>query len=148
MELTTITNQALCNIIGSNGVTYSQSKNIFLSNGYESAAGNVYYKGMRMSDRIAVVYDLGQGYAHLFLNGIQLYGFRGKEKVLLASKSFCCYFFSETSARREVEQMVVDLLTAQLKLMGHAISNDVICSEASKLVSAVMENNPSRLLHA
>lgn len=42
MELTTITNQALCNIIGSNGVTYSQSKNIFLSNGYESAAGNVY----------------------------------------------------------------------------------------------------------
>jgi hypothetical protein len=77
-----------------------------------------------------------------------LYGFRGKEKVLLASKSFCCYFFSETSARREVEQMVVDLLTAQLKLMGHAISNDVICSEASKLVSAVMENNPSRLLHA
>jgi hypothetical protein len=44
--------------------------------------------------------------------------------------------------------MVVDLLTAQLKLMGHAISNDVICSEASKLVSAVMENNPSRLLHA
>jgi hypothetical protein len=37
-----ITNQALCIIIGSNGVTYSQSKNIFLSNGYESVAGNVY----------------------------------------------------------------------------------------------------------
>lgn len=147
MELSRITNEALCKIIGTNGVTYNQGKNIFLSSGYESAAGNVYYKGMRMSDRLAVVYNFGQGYAYLFLNGIQIYGYRGTEKVLLASKSFSCCTFSESWAKRKVEEMLEELLKGQLKLMGHSVDDNVICSEVRNLVTDVMRNSPNRMLN-
>lgn len=51
-------------------LTYNPEKNVYLTLGYTSAAGNTYYKAIRLSDRLAVYYHIGEGYAHTFLNGI------------------------------------------------------------------------------
>ena len=44
--------------------TYNPEKNVYLTLGYTSAAGNTYYKAIRLSDRLAVYYHIGEGYAH------------------------------------------------------------------------------------
>lgn len=81
-NLSTLVETALPTLSGS-AVTYCAAKNIYLSSGYTSAAGNTYFQGLRLSDRIIINYDFGQGYAYLFLNGIRIYGFNGREKNLL-----------------------------------------------------------------
>ena len=58
-------------------LTYNAAKNVYLTLGYTSAAGNMYYKAIRVSNRLAVYYELGQGYAHTFLNGIKLFCWDG-----------------------------------------------------------------------
>ena len=65
-------------------ITYNAAKNIFLSQGYISAAGNMYYKAIRISDRLVVFYELGQGYKYTFLNGIKLFAFDGQKATLIA----------------------------------------------------------------
>ena len=40
-------------------LTYNPARNVYLSMGYTSVAGNTYYKAIRVSDRLAVYYDLG-----------------------------------------------------------------------------------------
>ena len=44
-------------------LTYNAAKNVYLTLGYTSAAGNMYYQAVRFSNRLAVYYDIGQGYA-------------------------------------------------------------------------------------
>ena len=141
------TNEVLNKLMGANGVTYNQQKNIYLSSAYESAAGNVYYKGMRCSDRLVIVYSLGQGYKYLFLNQIDIYGFNGKEKVLLASKSFFCNTFSEASARHTAVGMLEEFLQGQKRMLGSSVLDSELSGMANCLVDGAIENRVSRLLN-
>lgn len=70
-SLALIAAKALPALSGSS-LTYNAEKNVYLTLGYTSAAGNTYYRAIRLSDRLAVYYHIGQGYAHTFLNGITL----------------------------------------------------------------------------
>ena len=54
-------------------LTYNAAKNVYLTLGYTSAAGNMYYKAIRVSKKLAVFYHIGEGYARTFLNGITLF---------------------------------------------------------------------------
>ena len=61
MALATVVNAVLPALSGSK-VTYNEKHNIFLSQGYTSAAGNTYFQGIRLSDRLIVNFDFGQGW--------------------------------------------------------------------------------------
>ena len=65
-SLALIAAKALPALSGSS-LTYNAEKNVYLTLGYTSAAGNTYYRAIRLSDRLAVYYHIGQGYAHTFL---------------------------------------------------------------------------------
>ena len=84
-SLSHVVDKALPALSGSS-VTYNAQNNIFLTNGYTSAAGNTYYQGIRLSDRIIVKYSIGEGYAHTFLNGVEVYGYNGLDKKLIGSR--------------------------------------------------------------
>ena len=56
-------------LINSN-ISYSSVANAFLSKGYTSTAGNTYFNSIRVAEGILIKEDVGQGYAHTFLNGI------------------------------------------------------------------------------
>ena len=58
-RLISLVEKALPAMSGSQ-VTYCQRSNIFLSSGYTSAAGNTYFQGIRLSDRIIINYDLSE----------------------------------------------------------------------------------------
>lgn len=113
-----------------NNVNYSQVANMFLSNGYTSAAGNTYQEGLRLSRYVAVNFSIGHGYCHSFLNGIRLYTWDGQKPKLVREKTFSCFFWSETAAKDECVYMLKEHLRNSCKMMGLGQPSD---SELVKL---------------
>ncbi len=107
-------------------LTYNVSKNVFLTQGFTSAAGNMYYRAIRLSDRLAVYYDLGQGYAYTFLNGIKLFCWDGNKAKLIAQKYWGgsdYRVFNEQFAKEQSIMMLKDYLAGQLKAQGAYVSD-------------------------
>ncbi len=134
--LQTIATKALPALSGEQ-VTYNAARNVFLSQGYTSAAGNTYYKAVRLSNRLVVYYELGQGYAYTFLNGIKLFCFDGQKAQLIAQKYWggCDYrVFSEQFAKEQSILMLKGFLEGQLKLQGAHVSEQELASFARGMV--------------
>ena len=134
--LQTIAAKALPALSGES-LTYNAAKNVFLTLGYTSAAGNMYYKAVRLSNRLVVYYELGQGYAYTFLNGIKLFCFDGPKTRLIAQKSWggCDYrIFSEQYAKEQSILMLKGFLEGQLKLQGARINEQDLASFARGMV--------------
>lgn len=139
-----MTNTALQTIVAKNlpalsgeSIAYNAAKNIFLTQGYTSAAGNMYYKAIRLSNRLMVYYELGQGYIHTFLNGIKLYCFDGQKANLIAQKYWggCDYrIFNEQFAKEQSILMLSNFLAGQLKAQGAQVSNQEIFSFAYNMI--------------
>jgi hypothetical protein len=139
-----MTNTALQTIVAKNlpalsgeSITYNAAKNIFLTRGYTSAAGNMYYKAIRISDRLAVYYDLGQGYKYTFLNGIKLFCWDGQKAKVIAQKYWggCDYrVFNEQFAKEQSVLMLSNFLAGQLKAQGAQVSNQEIISFAYNMI--------------
>ena len=137
-------NTALQTIVAKNlpslsgeSVTYNAAKNIFLTQGYTSVAGNMYYKAIRISDRLVVYYDLGQGYKYTFLNGIKLFCWDGQKAKVIAQKYWggCDYrVFSEQFAKEQSILMLSNFLAGQLKAQGAQVSNQEIFSFAYNMI--------------
>ncbi len=142
--MTTLMNTALQSIaakalpaLSGKQVTYNAAKNVFLSQGYTSAAGNMYYKAIRLSNRLMVYYDLGQGYAYTFLNGIKLFCFDGQKANLIAQKYWggCDYrIFSEQFAKKQSVLMLKGYLEGQMKLQGARVSDQELSGFARSMV--------------
>lgn len=118
-------------------ITYNAAKNIFLSQGYISAAGNMYYKAIRISDRLVVFYELGQGYKYTFLNGIKLFAFDGQKATLIAQKywgSSNWVIFNEYFAREQSILMLKGFLEGQLKLQGAHVSDQDVMTYSRTLI--------------
>lgn len=118
-------------------ITYNAAKNVFLSMGYTSAAGNMYYRAIRLSNRLIVYYDLGQGYIHTFLNGIKLYCFDGQKANLIAQKYWGGYdyrIFNEQFAKEQSILMLRNFLEGQLKIQGAYVSEQEIYSYARNMI--------------
>ena len=118
-------------------LTYNAAKNVYLTLGYTSAAGNTYYKAVRLSNRLVVYYDLGQGYAYTFLNGIKLFCFDGKKTNLIAQKYWggCDWrVFNEQFAKEQSILMLKDFLAGQQKLQGTHVSDQETTAFARNLI--------------
>jgi hypothetical protein len=118
-------------------ITYNAAKNIFLSQGYVSAAGNMYYKAIRITDRLVVFYELGQGYKYTFLNGIKLFAFDGQKATLIAQKywgSSNWVIFNEYFAREQSILMLKGFLEGQLKLQGATVSDQEVMAYSRTLI--------------
>ena len=118
-------------------ITYNAAKNIFLTPGYTSAAGNMYYKAIRISDRLAVYYDLGQGYKYTFLNGIKLFCWDGQKAKVIAQKYWGGYdyrVFNEQFAKEQSILMLSNFLAGQLKAQGAQVNSQEIFSFAYNMI--------------
>ena len=139
-----MTNTTLQTIVAKNlpalsgeSITYNAAKNVFLSMGYTSAAGNMYYRAIRLSNRLIVYYDLGQGYIHTFLNGIKLYCFDGQKANLIAQKYWGGYdyrIFNEQFAKEQSILMLRNYLEGQLKIQGAYVCEQEIYSYARNMI--------------
>lgn len=121
--------------LSGSSLTYDPVHDFYHTMGYTSAAGNTYFKAIRLSDRLIVYYDLRIGYAYTFLNGITLFGYNGRDIRLLSKKSFNCFFFNEYDAKRQSEIMLKEYIDGQAKMAGEYLPEAQILSFAQRLIS-------------
>lgn len=117
--------------------TYNPEKNVYLTSGYTSAAGNTYYKAIRLSNRLAVYYHIGEGYAHTFLNGITLFAWNGQKANIIAQKFWggCNWrCFNERTAKEESIIMLKDFLAGQAKAMGSVIADSQLLAFSRNMI--------------
>lgn len=137
-SLALIAAKALPALSGSS-LTYNAEKNVYLTLGYTSAAGNTYYRAIRLSDRLAVYYHIGQGYAHTFLNGITLFAWNGQKANIIAQKFWggCNWrCFNERSAKEESILMLKDFLKGQAKAMGSMVAESQLLDSSRNMIEA------------
>lgn len=134
-----LVNTALPALSGSK-VHYNSRSNMLETSGYTSAAGNTYYQGILLNDRIIINFDLGQGYAYLFLNGIRVYGYDGDVKRLIGSRVYNCCSYSNDFAMRQVVEIVIDYMKAQMKLMNNSCDENTVRSFSQKLVESTFSS--------
>ena len=95
-------------------LTYNPERNVFLTMGFTSTLGNTYYNAMRLSSRILVCYEIGEGYKHTFLNGITIFRIDNNHLSAIAQRVWggCNWVkFSELVAAN----LSIDMLTKVLK---------------------------------
>lgn len=137
-SLALVAAKALPALSGSS-LTYNAEKNVYLTLGYTSAAGNTYYRAIRLSDRLAVYYHIGQGYAHTFLNGITLFAWNGQKANIIAQKFWggCNWrCFNERSAKEESILMLKDFLKGQAKAMGSMVAESQLLDFSRGMIEA------------
>lgn len=83
------------------GIIYNDVARMFLTPAWVSNAGNAYQEGLRISDKIAVTYNIGHGYAHTFLNGIRLFRYEGGKTMLIGERNFNNYWWNERDVNSE-----------------------------------------------
>lgn len=118
-------------------ITYNPEKNLFLTLGYTSAAGNTYYRAIRVSERLVVYYHIGEGYSCSFLNGITLYCWEGQKAKLIAQKTWGGMdyrFFSEEYAKEQSILMLRDYLQGQAKALGTQVSDQQMLSFSRDMI--------------
>ena len=140
-SLALVAAKALPALSGSS-LTYNPEKNVYLTLGYTSAAGNTYYKAIRLSDRLAVYYHIGEGYAHTFLNGITLFAWNGQKANIIAQKfwgrsNWRC--FSERTAKEESIIMLKDFLAGQAKSMGSVIADSQLLAFSRNMIEETQQ---------
>ena len=143
--LSLVAAKALPALSGSS-LTYNPEKNVYLTMGYTSAAGNTYFKAVRFSDRLAIYYDIGEGYYHTFLNGITLFCWDGKKAKIVAQRSWggcgnwCC--FSERFAQGQAVDMLKEYLRGQAKMLQKTIDEQQLLAFSEAMVA---ETNQRRI---
>jgi hypothetical protein len=108
--------------------------------------GHTYFQGIQLSDRVAVVYNIGQGgYGSnpLFLNGVTVYCFDGKEKKIIGKWSPSSWeFYSDLLARNVATQLLFDYLKSQMRIQGAYIEDSELRSFATAQIRAAATNRP------
>ena len=120
-------------------LTYNPAKNVFLTQGWTSHAGNTYYRAVRGTNGIVIIFDIGEGYAYTFLNGITIVGFDGQQPRIIAKKQWggCGNWveFDENRAKQKTKDILCDYLLSEAKQLGQ----DVTTSEARDFAESLIE---------
>ena len=129
--------------LSGSSLTYNPEKNVYLTLGYTSAAGNTYYKAIRLSDRLAVYYHIGEGHTHSFLNGITLFAWNGQKAKVIAQKLWGGYnnwrYFNERTAKEESIIMLKDFLAGQAKAMGSIIADSQLLAFSRNMIEETQQ---------
>lgn len=135
-NLPAIINKAFPTLSRSN-MTYNVAKNIFLSQGYTSAAGNTYFQALRFSDKLAVVVDVGEGYRYTFLNGIKLFCWNGQKAELIGQRTWggCSWvIFNEGFVQQQCISMLKDYLVGMAKMLGGGVNERQLLEISREMV--------------
>lgn len=113
-------------------VTFSHNLNALVGAGYTSMAGNTYFNALRMADGLLIKEDIGEGYAHTFLNGLHIYDIH--TKALICEKLFHCKLYSRATAKQSAVKMLINILE-QAAAKDNVLLNRI---EVQKTVSEIV----------
>lgn len=126
----------------SNTPVWNESLKMFIIDEYESANGNRYYSGVRISNRIVIVEHIGMYHTFTYLDGIDIYMFNGQERKLLSQAKYDKMFYDVNFIREQTTQALRDYVRLQAAMTGAGITDDLIDAE----VNAIVDNSYQSLL--
>ncbi|MFV0555305.1 MAG: hypothetical protein ACK5LR_11480 [Mangrovibacterium sp.] len=112
---------------------YSEIANSFLSGGYTSAMGNTYFNSVWFVDGLAILANIGQGYAYTFLNGLKIINLADKEVVSYECYN-CHYYSKDTVIADTVRQLAHSIIESAQKKGIRVNCNDVVQKVQSKII--------------
>jgi hypothetical protein len=124
--------------------SYSDVANAFLSSGYTSSAGNTYFNSIRVAEGILIKEDVGQGYAHTFLNGIKIFSI--KDKTLLADKSFNNVRYNKTRIKIEAKKLLLKMLVDSSFREGYTLNYTKAEEVIDNLLNRALNENQNDLI--
>lgn len=115
---------------------WNEGEKMFISDEYQSAKGNWYYKGLRFSDRLAIVEKVGLFHSFKYIDEIEVYTFNEKSRTLIGSHKFEKTIYDKDLIQNKAKEMVSDYIASQMKLQNLPVRRDSIVSEVDKIVGA------------
>lgn len=117
-------------------VKYNSSSQMYETERYVSTAGNAYFRGLKISDRVVLEFCCGDGWCHRFINCIRIYCFNGNDKQLIASQPYDSQIYSDDFCRRECIRLLSNYLKSQAEMVGGVVEDSTIQDFAKQLVAA------------
>ena len=94
---------------------WDEGQKMFIIDEHESFSGNRSYRGVRFSDRVGLVDQIGKFYNWTYINSIELYAFNGANLELIQERSYKRKFRDDKMIRLESEDMVRGYLAGMYK---------------------------------
>lgn len=121
---------------------WNESLKMFITDEYESASGNRYYNGIRISNRIVIVEHIGMYHAFNYLDGIDIYMFDDEQRKLIAQEKYDKQFYDVNFIREASKRILRNYARSQAALTGTQITDEMIDAE----VNAIIDNSYQSLL--
>ena len=119
---------------------YNESQRMFISSNYTSAAGHLYYKGIRFSDRLVMIEQVGLYHNWTYIDGVELYAFNGNERVLIAKKQFDKEFYNMEFIKKEVKQILQSYFKSQTLFTNENTSEEYLLQQTEQILDTLYEN--------
>lgn len=136
----------------SNTPVWNESLKMFITDEYESANGNRYYNGIRISNRIVIVEHVGMFHSFTYLDGMDIYMFDGEERKLIAQEKYDRQFYDVGFVRERSKQVLRNYAHSQAAMIGTAITDEVIEAEVNAIVNnsyqSLLDDDKLQKLHA
>lgn len=114
-------------------LTYNKENNILTTNGYTSLAGNTYFNGIRLSEKIILILNIGIGHTHTFINGIQILSAIDKQQVI-AQTTLSIEYYSEEKIKRIAKSMIFEKLKENALKEGVTIDDESLSDFSQRII--------------
>lgn len=119
---------------------YSDSQKMFMSSHYTSASGNMYYKGLRFTDRMVMIEKVGLYKNFSYIDSVEVYAFDGESKVLVGKVDYDKVFYNVTRIKEDTTAIIANYLESSARVVGALPDKDSIERQATQLLEAMYEN--------
>lgn len=132
---------------------WDEGRHMFIVNQHVSPAGNLYYQGVRVTDRFAIVEYIGNFHTWCYINAIELYAYDG-DKLILVGK-YKPYkdekvFYDTELIRLKTEEMMHDFMKSQLKMLNRTMEEEDIKVYSAALIKgsyrSMINGDPAELM--
>jgi len=113
---------------------YDSTQKMFLSNTYTSESGNMYYKGLRFSERMVMVERIGLYKNWTYIDEVEIYAFDGTQMTIIGKKKFDKQFYHAETIKLEVFELTFDYLKNQMALSGATASDESLKSLTLEII--------------
>lgn len=113
---------------------WNEGQKMFIADEYESAAGHRYYKGIRFCENLAIVEMVGDYHSFTYIDGVEIYGFDGKERRLIGKRQYDKHFYNQDFIKQEAKEMVEQYIRSQMKIGSVNIADASVKAKADEMV--------------
>lgn len=115
---------------------WDESRHMFIVDEHESQAGHRSYKGVRVTDRFAIVEYIGNYHNWCYINAIELYANDGYEYKLVGKCQFGKEFYDAELIRQKTEEMMFAYTKSQYRMLNRAADEDTLRKQSAALIDS------------